>query len=123
MSKRARPDGHAAGKNARRPRIESGQEEIEKQVQKKSVGDAIFAVGRFHDLGVVPALGDHIHGERVIPNCQRLKFYGDHIKSSCLKIEIWSVCDDIAIQHHHHVLFVHHHRVHCVLYVFSGFLM
>ena len=70
MSKRARPDGHAAGKNARKPRRESGQEEIEEQVQKKSAGDAIFAAGRFHDLGVVPALGDHIHGERVIPNCQ-----------------------------------------------------
>lgn len=84
MSKRARPDGHAAGKNARRPRIESGQEEIEEQVQKKSAGDAIFAAGRFHDLGVVPALGDHIHGERVIPNCPRLSFYGDHAKSSFL---------------------------------------
>lgn len=72
MSKRARPDGHAAEKDARRPRIESSHEKSAEQVQKKSARDAIFAAGRFHDLGVVPALGDHIHGEKVNPNCQWL---------------------------------------------------
>lgn len=31
----------------------------------EATNDAIFAAGRFHDLGLAPALSDHIHGERL----------------------------------------------------------
>ena len=35
---------------------------LEKVHRKSSGADGIFAAGRFHDLGLAPALGDHIHG-------------------------------------------------------------
>lgn len=42
---------------------------LEKVQRKSSGGDGIFAAGRFHDLGLAPALGDHIHGARLILSC------------------------------------------------------
>ena len=46
------------GKGAKAPRPET---EIG-EAGAKAKDSAIFAAGRFHDLGLAPALSDHIHG-------------------------------------------------------------
>jgi hypothetical protein len=56
------------------PRKEEGAEEAENGEEERqakgasaarATEDAIFAAGRFHDLGLAPALSDHIHGKRI----------------------------------------------------------
>ena len=51
--------------------VEDGEEERQEEGERLRAGneigakakdDAIFAAGRFHDLGLAPALSDHIHG-------------------------------------------------------------